>query len=64
MRDLWNKILAFFGLEVVRNRDAKGRYVKDNPKTKLKNEAYKTVRKPRKPRAKATRKPRAKKSVK
>jgi len=47
----------FLGIETtkVRARNAKGHFVKDDPKTK-KNEAYKTVRKP-------TRKAKVKKST-
>ena len=44
---------TFLGIETVqvRARNAKGHFVKDDPKTK-KNEAYKTVKKPRKAKSK------------
>ncbi len=37
---MFDKILNFFGLEWVRNRDAKGRYIPDNKKSKFINEAW------------------------
>ena len=46
--NMWKKIKDWFmsGYERVRARDKKGRYIKDDPKTK-KNEAY-TLRKKKK----------------
>ena len=38
----WSKVADFFGWERVRARDAKGRYIADDPKT-AKNEAYTRV---------------------
>lgn len=43
----WGKVADFFGLERVRARDAKGRYIADDPKT-AKNEAYTRVYKGKK----------------
>tara|TARA_Y100001937_G_C7009432_1_gene280255 strand:+ start:549 stop:731 length:183 start_codon:yes stop_codon:yes gene_type:complete len=47
----WGKVADFFGLERVRARDAKGRYIADDPKT-AKNEAYTRVYKGKKKPAK------------
>ena len=38
----WGKVADFFGSERVRARDAKGRYIADDPST-AKNEAYTRV---------------------
>ena len=40
----WGKVASFFGWEKVRARDAKGRYIADDPST-AKNEAYTRRRK-------------------
>ena len=37
------KISKFFGMITVRNRDARGRYVADDPSTPNKDEAYTKV---------------------
>tara|TARA_B100000902_G_C27314793_1_gene920561 strand:+ start:2860 stop:3024 length:165 start_codon:yes stop_codon:yes gene_type:complete len=50
----WSKVADFFGWDRVRARDAKGRYIADDPKT-AKNEAYKRVYKSK---AKASKKKR------
>ena len=56
----WNKVADFFGWERVRARDAKGRYIADDPKT-AKNEAYTRVYKEKtKPAKKKTRKTKTK----
>ena len=39
----WKKISKFFGMITVRNRDARGRYVADDPSTPDKDEAYTKV---------------------
>jgi hypothetical protein len=39
----WNKISKFFGMITVRNRDARGRYVADDPSTPDVDEAYTKV---------------------
>ena len=52
----WGKVASFFGWEKVRARDAKGRYVADDPST-VANEAYKDGRTPKK---KVSKKPAAK----
>ena len=56
----WGKVADFFGWERVRARDAKGRYIADDPKT-AKNEAYTRVYKEKtKPAKKKTRKTKTK----
>ena len=56
----WGKVADFFGLEKVRARDAKGRYIADDPTT-AKNEAYTRVYKgKKKPAKKKTRKTKTK----
>jgi len=56
----WSKVADFFGWERVRARDAKGRYIADDPKT-AKNEAYTRVYKEKaKPAKKKTRKTKTK----
>lgn len=50
----WGKIAEFFGYELVRARDEKGRYVADDKSTPDVNEAYVDGKTPkRKPRRKA-----------
>ena len=44
----WGKIADWFGFELVRNRDEKGRFVADDKSTPNKNEAYKRVYKQKK----------------
>ena len=44
----WGKIAEFFGYELVRARDEKGRYVADDKSTPDINEAYTRARKSRK----------------
>jgi len=44
----WGKIADWFGFELVRNRDKKGRFVADDKSTPDKNEAYKRVYKQKK----------------
>jgi len=39
----WKKVSKFFGMITVRNRDAKGRYVADDPSTPDEDEAYTKV---------------------
>ena len=39
----WKKVSKFFGMITVRNRDARGRYVADDPSTPDKDEAYTKV---------------------
>jgi len=43
----WGKIAEFFGYELVRARDEKGRYIADDKSTP-ENEAYTRVRKTKK----------------
>ena len=39
----WKKVSKWLGMITVRNRDAKGRYVADDPSTPEKDEAYTKV---------------------
>ena len=39
----WKKVSKFFGMITVRNRDARGRYLADDPSTPEVDEAYTKV---------------------
>ena len=56
----WKKVSNWLGMITVRNRDARGRYVADDPSTPDKDEAYTKVYKTAKG---AVKKPKAKKKI-
>ena len=55
----WKKISKFFGMITVRNRDARGRYVADDPSTPDVNEAWEGGEAPKTTKKKRTTKKKA-----